>query len=105
MPEMLEIEEYRLAADPVIGRTISAVHAPDEWYAKGATTPDALRAELPGLRITGTRRIGKLMLVDTDGPVLGLPELRDELAAQGIQLKDGKDPETGERVTTWEFKR
>ena len=39
MPEMLEIEEYRLAADPVIGRTISAVHAPDEWYAKGATTP------------------------------------------------------------------
>ena len=72
MPEMLEIEEYRLAADPVIGRTISAVHAPDEWYAKGATTPDALRAELPGLRITGTRRIGKLMLVDTDGPVLGL---------------------------------
>ena len=70
MPEMLEIEEYRLAADPVIGRTISAVHAPDEWYAKGATTPDDLRAELPGLRITGTRRIGKLMLVDTDGPVL-----------------------------------
>ena len=72
MPEMLEIEEYRLAADPVIGRTISGVHAPDEWYAKGATTPDSLRAELPGLRITGTRRIGKLMLVDTDGPVLGL---------------------------------
>ncbi|NDH88078.1 MAG: formamidopyrimidine-DNA glycosylase [Actinobacteria bacterium] len=72
MPEMLEIEEYRLAAGPVIGRTISAVHAPDEWYAKGATTTDALRAELPGLRITGTRRIGKLMLVDTDGPVLGL---------------------------------
>ena len=31
--------------------------------------------------------------------------IRDELAAQGIQLKDGKDPETGERVTTWEFKR
>jgi cysteinyl-tRNA synthetase len=24
---------------------------------------------------------------------------------QGIQLKDGKDPVTGERVTTWEVKR
>ena len=24
---------------------------------------------------------------------------------QGIQLKDGKDPATGERVTTWEVKR
>ncbi|MGJ8569903.1 MAG: cysteine--tRNA ligase [Hoeflea sp.] len=32
-------------------------------------------------------------------------KLRDELLTQGIQLKDGKDPETGERVTTWEVKR
>ncbi|MCP1335609.1 cysteine--tRNA ligase [Futiania mangrovi] len=31
--------------------------------------------------------------------------IRDELAAQGIQLKDAKDPETGARVTTWEVKR
>jgi cysteinyl-tRNA synthetase len=31
--------------------------------------------------------------------------IRDDLLAQGIQLKDGKDPVTGERVTTWEVKR
>ncbi|MFN3171559.1 MAG: cysteine--tRNA ligase [Hyphomicrobiales bacterium] len=31
--------------------------------------------------------------------------IRDELLEQGIQLKDGKDPETGERTTTWEVKR
>ena len=31
--------------------------------------------------------------------------IRDELLEQGIQLKDGKDPETGERVTAWEVKR
>ncbi|TIT22684.1 MAG: cysteine--tRNA ligase [Mesorhizobium sp.] len=31
--------------------------------------------------------------------------IRDELLAQGIQLKDGKDPVTGERITTWEVKR
>ena len=31
--------------------------------------------------------------------------IRDELLEKGIQLKDGKDPETGERVTTWEVKR
>jgi cysteinyl-tRNA synthetase len=31
--------------------------------------------------------------------------IRDELLAKGIQLKDGKDPETGERVTSWEVKR
>jgi cysteinyl-tRNA synthetase len=31
--------------------------------------------------------------------------IRDELLVQGIQLKDGKDPATGERITTWEVKR
>ncbi|MBZ9965188.1 cysteine--tRNA ligase [Mesorhizobium sp. BR1-1-2] len=31
--------------------------------------------------------------------------VRDELLAQGVQLKDGKDPITGERITTWEVKR
>ena len=31
--------------------------------------------------------------------------IRDELAAMGIALKDGKDPATGEPVTTWEAKR
>jgi cysteinyl-tRNA synthetase len=31
--------------------------------------------------------------------------IRDELAAMGIQLKDSKNPETGEIETTWEVKR
>ena len=31
--------------------------------------------------------------------------IRDELAQQGIQLMDYKDPETGERRTKWEVKR
>ena len=31
--------------------------------------------------------------------------IRDELAAMGIALKDGKDPATGEPTTTWEVKR
>ena len=31
--------------------------------------------------------------------------IRNELLEHGIQLKDGKDPVTGERVTTWEVKR
>jgi cysteinyl-tRNA synthetase len=32
-------------------------------------------------------------------------KIRDELLAKGIQLKDGKDAATGERVTTWEVRR
>lgn len=31
--------------------------------------------------------------------------IRDELAAKGIQLKDSKDPATGEIVTTWQVAR
>ncbi|GAB4526226.1 MAG: hypothetical protein Tsb0019_28360 [Roseibium sp.] len=31
--------------------------------------------------------------------------IRDDLNSQGILLKDSKDSETGERVTTWEVKR
>jgi cysteinyl-tRNA synthetase len=31
--------------------------------------------------------------------------IRAELDAMGIALKDSKDPETGELVTTWEVKR
>ena len=72
MPELLEIETYRRAAVPTVGRRIDTVHAPDDWYAKGATTTEELRSVLPGCRITGTRRIGKLLLLDTDGPTLGL---------------------------------
>lgn len=30
--------------------------------------------------------------------------IRDELAEMGVQLKDGKDPDTGERVTDWEVR-
>ncbi len=30
--------------------------------------------------------------------------IRDELAAMGIQLKDAKDPATGEIRTTWEVR-
>ncbi|MGV2129676.1 cysteine--tRNA ligase [Agrobacterium vitis] len=32
-------------------------------------------------------------------------KIRDDLLAKGIQLKDGKSKDTGERVTTWEVKR
>ena len=31
--------------------------------------------------------------------------VRDQLAGMGVQLKDAKDPTSGEIVTTWEVKR
>lgn len=72
MPELLEVEAYASAALAVVGRTVTAVDAGDAWYLKRGTTRLELEAELSGVRISGIRRIGKLMLIDSDGPVLGL---------------------------------
>jgi formamidopyrimidine-DNA glycosylase len=87
MPEMIEVEAYRRTADLVVGRVVRSVRAPDDWYLKGGTTAAALRSGLRGARIEGTRRIGKLLLVDTDGPVLGL-----RFGMTGRILVDGRAP-------------
>ena len=41
----------------------------------------------------------------TDKNFAEADRIRDELLSQGIQLKDSKDSETGERITIWEVKR
>lgn len=76
---MLEIEAYRRAADRVIGRRIAKVLAPDGWYLKEGLTAPVLRKAVEGRTISGLRRRGKLLLVDTDGrdaddqgPTIGL---------------------------------
>ncbi|MEM9034353.1 MAG: DNA-formamidopyrimidine glycosylase family protein [Actinomycetota bacterium] len=73
MPEIIEVELYRRLADErAVGRTVEAIQADDEWFLKGDTTAAALEAALLGATVTGTRRIGKLMLVDLDTTTLGL---------------------------------
>ena len=72
MPELVEVESYRQLTESVVGRTIAEVVAEDEWYLKRGLTREAVVGALTGRTITGTRRIGKLLLLDTDGPVLGL---------------------------------
>ena len=69
---MIEVEDYRRTAERAVGRVVDEVVAPDDWYLKGGTTAAALGAALRGAQITGARRIGKLLLVDTDQAVLGL---------------------------------
>lgn len=72
MPEGLEAELYRRAAERARSRPISAV-AVDERQ----SSADELRAVLPGLTFVAARRHGKLVLLDTTagagaGPTLGL---------------------------------
>ena len=74
MPELVEVEAYRRLAEGVVGRTVAEVVAPDAWYLKRGLDGATAEAVLTGATIAGTRRIGKLLLLDLDGPrpVLGL---------------------------------
>ncbi len=56
-----------------MNRLIKRVDAPDAWFLKRGTTAEELQAVLTGARLLEARRIGKLLLLDTDaGPTLGL---------------------------------
>lgn len=69
---MIEVELYRQCADQAVGHRITSVEAPDPWYLKGQTTAPDLESCLMGTSIKGTRRIGKLLLLETSGPTVGL---------------------------------
>lgn len=66
MPEGLEAEIWRRAAQPIVGRTIADVWC-DERVA-----PEGLAAALEDARIVGVDRIGKIVRIITEAGVLGL---------------------------------
>src|SRR5687768_5630738 len=83
---MIEVELYRRVVDRAVGRRIARVHAPDAWFCKGVD-PATLVDVFTGRTLEGTRRRGKLLLVDTGGPVLGL-----RFGMTGRVLVDGAGP-------------
>lgn len=79
MPELPEVEAYRLLAVGALRRPIASVTADDAWYLKGGLVAAGVVTALVGRRFVAARRIGKLLLLDTDGgrspepgPTLGL---------------------------------
>lgn len=64
------MELYRRAAGSLVGRTIARIDV-DERIA-GPGVVEAATGELVGATVEAVRRIGKLMLVDTDGPTVGV---------------------------------
>jgi formamidopyrimidine-DNA glycosylase len=72
VPELPEIESYRMLAERTVGRRIVEAVLPDSWYVKGGQQPAQVAAALVGRKITAARRRGKLLLLDTSGAVLGL---------------------------------
>ncbi len=101
--------------------TVAAVQALHALAQKAAVDPAfrgsfAASASLLGI-VPQAVELDEAVVHEVDGRVRARLELlkakdfaaadriRDDLLAQGIQLKDGKDPVTGERVTTWDVKR
>jgi len=73
MPEGIEAETARsLIERRALGRKIVAVDVPDAWFLKRGLTPRRARRALQGCTTVEARRRGKLILVDTDGPTIGL---------------------------------
>jgi formamidopyrimidine-DNA glycosylase len=74
VPELAEVEAYRRLAQRALGRAVAKVDAPDAWFLKRGLGAPELAAAIEGRRFISARRVGKLLLLDTDGdgPVLGL---------------------------------
>jgi formamidopyrimidine-DNA glycosylase len=82
VPEILEVELSRQAITKVVGRAVVAVERTDPIIV--APGVDEL---LPGRRVTGVDRRGKLMVIHTDGPDLGV-----HYGMTGRLLRDGDEP-------------
>ena len=78
---------YERAARRAIGRTVESVAAPDPWFLKGGLDAAAVSATLVGARIEGVDRRGKLLMLLTDGPVVGL-----RFGMTGRLMVDGDEP-------------
>lgn len=71
MPEALEIESYRVLAERVVGARIARGFA-DAYVAKKLSSTSSWSHAVRGLRVTGTARRGKLLVLETDGVALGV---------------------------------
>lgn len=104
MPELLEVESYRQIASQAIGRRIETVEVRDTWFVKGDGDPDAVVAALAGRRFSADRRIGKLLLLDTDdGSTLGVRfGMTGVLEMDGVDGIDGLVYGSARRNPAWE---
>lgn len=69
----------------------------------GLTPPKPATVDFDTAEIEAQTNLRLSLLADKDWAAADA--IRDALLAKGIQLKDAKDPDTGERTTTWEAKR
>ncbi len=72
----------------------------DPYFVETADVPVFARAEVDSEAIE--KRVAERLRFIHEKNWAEADRIRDELLKEGIQLKDGKDPETGERITSWD---
>jgi formamidopyrimidine-DNA glycosylase len=81
VPEGLEAEIWRKAIEATVGRAVV-----EAWVDERVASPGFVDAVV-GVTIDGVRRAGKIVLVDTDGPTIGL-----HFGMTGRVVVDGEAP-------------
>jgi formamidopyrimidine-DNA glycosylase len=71
VPELLEVEYYRRTAERCLDVPVTSVTVVDP-HCLGATTTPALGRILSGRSFSSARRRGKLLLLDSEGPTVGV---------------------------------
>lgn len=106
MPEGLEAEIYRRAAERCVGRTITTIEIDDRQ-----AMAHEIRSVLPGSVVSAVRRHGKLLLLETDteggeGPTLGLHFgmtgrliVDGDAAIDRLEYASGRDDPAWDRLT------
>ena len=72
MPELIEVDLYRKAAESALGRTIASLVIPNETYLVGDSGLPKFRAAICGRQLLGIRRIGKLLVLDAGSVSIGM---------------------------------
>ena len=86
MPELVEIELYRRAAEPFVGSVIEAVEVVDPRFVRPAGSADDFAARLTSCTVTGVERRGKVLVMHTSGPTVGL-----RFGMTGVLVAGGHD--------------
>jgi formamidopyrimidine-DNA glycosylase len=102
MPEGLEAEIWRRSLEGLVGSTITAV-----WVDERSADP-GMSAMLPGSVIGRIDRLGKVVLMVTDGPTIGLHfgmtgrvEVHGAAPIEQLEYASGRDLAEWDRLRVW----
>lgn len=104
MPEGLEIELYRRAAEAALDREIARVDVPVAAFVRNGSVAQ-VRDALVGARFVEARRRGKLLLLDTGGTSVGLRFgmtgrliVDDDAIIEQLEYSSGRNDEAWDRL-------